>query len=102
MRHAMASAAGALKPGGWCNLLIEGGELDRVLAAAVAGRRRRPGAGRRRPSRVVRSGEGVALHFRKSVRGGSPAAVIEATPLQLGAEDGHLTYPELASASIGP
>ena len=24
--------------------------------------------------------------------------MIEATPLQLGAEDGHLTYPELAAA----
>jgi hypothetical protein len=98
MRHAMASAAGALKPGGWCNLLIEGGELDRVLAAAVAG-----AAADLELVDVVhresaRSGEGVALHFRKSSAEDRLRRVIEATPLQLGAEDGRLTYPELATA----
>jgi hypothetical protein len=98
MRHAMASAAGALKQGGWCNLLIEGGELDRVLAAAVAG-----AAADLELVDVVhresaRSGEGVALHFRKSSAEDRLRRVIEATPLQLGAEDGHLTYPELAAA----
>ena len=31
------AVSATLKPGGWCNVLIEGAELDRVLAAAVAG-----------------------------------------------------------------
>jgi hypothetical protein len=46
----------------------------------------------------VRCGEGIALHFRKSSGEDRLRRVIEATPLQLGAEDGHLTYPELAAA----
>ena len=98
MRHAMASAAGALKPGGWCNLLIEGNDLDRVLAAAVAG-----AAAELELVDVVhresaRSGEAMALHFRKTSAEDGLRRVIEPTPLQLGAEDGHLTYPELAEA----
>jgi hypothetical protein len=98
MRHAMASAAGALKPGGWCNLLIEGGELDRVLAAAVAGAAADLELVDVVYRESVRSGEGMALHFRKSSAEDRLRRVIEATPLQLGAEDGHLTYPELAAA----
>jgi hypothetical protein len=98
MRHAMASAAGALKPGGWCNLLLEGGELDRVLAAAVAGAAADLELVDVVHRESVRSGEGMALHFRKSSAEDHLRRVIEAAPLQLGAEDGHLTYPELASA----
>ena len=35
-RHALASATGALKPGGWCTILLEGDDPDRVLAVALA------------------------------------------------------------------
>jgi hypothetical protein len=98
MRHAMASAAGALKPGGWCNLLIEGAELDRMLAAAVAGAAAELELVDVVHRESIRSGEGVALHFRKSSAEDRLRGVIEASPLQLGAEDGHLTYPELAAA----
>ncbi|HTI30221.1 MAG TPA: hypothetical protein VL687_07690, partial [Methylomirabilota bacterium] len=98
MRHAMASAAGALKPGGWCNVLIEGAELDRVLAAAVAGAAADLELVDVVHRESVRSGEAMALHFRKSSAEDQLRRVIEATPLQLGAEDGHLTYPELAAA----
>jgi hypothetical protein len=98
MRHAMASASGALKPGGWCNLLIEGGDLDRLLAAAIAGAAAELELVDVVHRESVRSGEGIALHFRKSSGEDRLRRVIEATPLQLGAEDGHLTYPELAAA----
>ena len=98
MRHAMASAAGALKPGGWCNLLIEGGELDRVLVAAVAGAAAELELVDVVHRDSVRSGPGMALHFRKPSAEDLLRRVIEATPLQLGAQDGHLTYPELAAA----
>src|SRR5690606_10755187 len=37
LRHGLASAAGALRPGGWCTVLVEGGEPERVLAVALAG-----------------------------------------------------------------
>ena len=98
MRHAMASAAGALKPGGWCNLLIEGNDLDRMLAAAVAGAAAELELVDVVHRESLRSGEAVALHFRKASAEDRLRRVIEPAPLQLGAEDGHLTYPELAEA----
>jgi hypothetical protein len=98
MRHAMASAAGSLKPGGWCNLLIEGGELDRILAAAVAGAAAELELVDVVHRESIRSGQGVALHFRKASAEDRLRQAIEPAPLQLGAEDGHLTYPELAAA----
>ncbi|MEO8252142.1 MAG: hypothetical protein ABI578_06670 [Chloroflexota bacterium] len=98
MRHAMASAAGALKPGGWCNILIEGGDLDRVLAAAVAGAAADLELVDVVHRESIRSGEGVALHFHKPSAEDRLRSVIEASPLQLGVDDGHLTYPELATA----
>ena len=66
MRHAMASAAGALKPGGWCNILIEGGDVDRMLAVAVAGAAADLELVDVVHRESVRSGEGVALHFHKT------------------------------------
>src|SRR5438093_6785153 len=66
LRHALASAAGPRKADGWCNLVIEGGELDRILGAAVAG----AAADLELVDVVhrdsVRSGQGVTLHFRKA------------------------------------
>ncbi|MGZ8563772.1 MAG: hypothetical protein ACXWWU_09150 [Candidatus Limnocylindria bacterium] len=46
----------------------------------------------------VRSGEAVALHFHKASAEDRLRSAMSPSPLQLGAEDGHLTYPELATA----
>jgi hypothetical protein len=98
MRHAMASAAGALRPGGWCSVLVEAGDVDRVLAIAVAG----AGANLELVDVVhresQRSGDGVTLHFHKPSAEDRLRSAIQPDPLQLGAHDGRLTYPELAAA----
>jgi hypothetical protein len=98
LRHAMASAAGALKPDGWFVVMLDGDDPDRLLAAAVAGaaadlelvdvihRESRP------------SGDGVTLHFRKPSAEDRLRDAVQARPLRLGADEGHLTYPELAEA----
>ena len=39
LRHGLASAVEALKPGGWCTLLVEGSDPERLLATAVAASR---------------------------------------------------------------
>ena len=98
MRHAMASAGGALKPGGWCSILIEGTDLDRMLAVAVAGASADLELVDVVHRESVRSGEGVALHFHKTSAEDRLRSAISPDPLQLGAGDGHLTYPELAAA----
>jgi hypothetical protein len=98
LRHAVSSAAGALKPDGWFNVLIEGNDPDRALAVALAG----AAAGLRlahvihRESR--RSGDGVTIHMRKPSAEDRLREAMQPQPLRLGAEDGHLTYPELAQA----
>ncbi|HEX2140645.1 MAG TPA: hypothetical protein VHK28_00010 [Candidatus Limnocylindria bacterium] len=98
LRHAIASAAGALKPDGWFVVILEGSDVDRLLSVAVAG-----AAGGldlvdviHRESR--RSGEGVTLHFHKPSAEDRLRAAVQPKPLRLGAEDGRLTYPELAEA----
>jgi hypothetical protein len=98
LRHAMASAAGALKPDGWFVVLLEGDDPDRLLAAATSG----AAAGLElvdvihRESR--RSGDAVTLHFRKPSAEDRLRDAVQPSPLRLGAEEGHLTYPELADA----
>jgi hypothetical protein len=98
LRHAMASAAGALKPDGWFVVLLEGDDPDRLLAAATAG----AAAGLElvdvihRESR--RSGDAVTLHFRKPSAEDRLRDAVHPRPLRLGADEGHLTYPELADA----
>ncbi|HET6381245.1 MAG TPA: hypothetical protein VFH63_09510 [candidate division Zixibacteria bacterium] len=98
LRHAMASAAGALKPDGWLVVILEGDDVDRLLSVAVAG----AAAGLdlvdviHRQSR--RSGDGVTLHFHKPSAEDRLRAAVKPKPLRLGAEDGRLTYPELAEA----
>ncbi|HET9878472.1 MAG TPA: hypothetical protein VFQ81_04085 [Candidatus Limnocylindria bacterium] len=97
LRRAMTSAAGALKADGWCNVLLEGDDPERLLAVAVAG----AAAGLdlvdviHRESR--RNGDGVTVHFRKPIAGESRLRDA-ATPLRLGADHDQLTYPELAGA----
>ena len=98
LRHAMASAAGTLRPGGRFNLLLDGDDPDRLLGIASAG----AAAGLeleaviQRESR--RSGDGLAIHFRKPSGEDRLRSAVGSRPLQLGAEAGHLTYPELAAA----
>ena len=36
LRHGLASASGALKPDGWCSVLLEADDPDRMLSVAVA------------------------------------------------------------------
>ncbi|MGH2457028.1 MAG: hypothetical protein ACRDHD_12325, partial [Candidatus Limnocylindria bacterium] len=98
LRHAMASAAGVLKPDGWFALILDDADPDRMLGVGVAG----AAAGLElvdvihRESR--RSGDGVTLHFRKPSAEDRLRDAVQPGPLRLGAEDGHLTYPELAAA----
>jgi hypothetical protein len=98
LRHGLASAAGALKPGGWCSLLLEPAEPERVLGWAVAG----SAAGLELVDVVhresARSGDAVTLHLRKPSVEDRLRAAVQPSPLRLGAAGGHLTYPELAGA----
>jgi hypothetical protein len=97
-RHAMASAAGALKPGGWFSVLLEGDDPDRVLAVAVAGAAAELELVHAIPRESGRSGDGVVLHFRRASAEDRLRDAVRPRPLRLGATDGHLTYPELAGA----
>ncbi|MEP6470093.1 MAG: hypothetical protein ABJC24_10010 [Chloroflexota bacterium] len=98
LRHAVASAAGALKPDGWFVLMMDGDDPERLLSAATAG----SAAGLElvdvihRESR--RSGDGLTLHFRKPSAEDRLRDAVQPRPLRLGADEGHLTYPELADA----
>lgn len=98
LRHAMASAAGALKPDGWFNLVLEGAGPDQLLSVASAG-----GAAGLELVDVIhresrRSGDGLVVHFRKPSAEDRLRTAVQPRPLQLGAANGHLTYPELAEA----
>jgi len=97
MRHGLASAAGVLKPGGWCSLLLDDAEPERVLSWAVAG----AAAGLELVDVIHResatSGSGVVLHLRRPSAEDRLRAAVRPGPLRLGSAGGHLTYPELAS-----
>ena len=98
LRHGLASAVGALKPGGWCNLLLDDGNVDRLLTVAMAA----ASAGLELVDVIhresARSGDGIVLHFRKPSGEDRLRKAVRSGPLRLGAEAGHLTYPELAEA----
>jgi hypothetical protein len=98
LRHGMISAAGALKPGGWCVILLEDAEPERLLAVALAG-----AAADLELRQVIhresrRAGDGIAIHFRRRSAEDRLRHAVTPGPLRLGAEAGHLTYPDLASA----
>jgi hypothetical protein len=97
-RHALASAAGALKPGGWFSVLLEGDDPDRVLAVAMAGAAADLALVDAIPRESARSGDAVTLHFRRASAEDRLRDAVRPRPLRLGATDGHLTYPELAGA----
>jgi len=98
LRHGLTSAVEALKPGGWCSLLVEGGDPERLLSAAMAG----AAAGLELHDVIHReslaAGDAVTLHLRKPSAEDRLRRAVEPGPLRLGAEGGHLTYPELAAA----
>jgi len=98
LRHGLASAAGTLKPGGWCNLLLDDGSVDRMLSVALAA----AAAGLDLVDVIhresARTGDGVVLHLRKPSGEDRLRQAVKPGPLRLGAESGHLTYPELAEA----
>jgi hypothetical protein len=98
LRHALASAGGALKPDGWLNVILEGADPDRMLAVAVGG----AAAGLELVDVIhresLRSGDGATLHFHKPSPEERLRDAVGPRPLQLGSDDGHLTYPELADA----
>ena len=98
LRHGMASAAGTLRPGGWFNLMLDGDDPDRLLAVATAGAAAGLELESVIPRESRRSGDGLAVHFRKPSSEDRLRSAVGSRPLQLGAESGHLTYPELAAA----
>jgi len=97
-RHALASTTGALKPGGWLTVLLEGDDPDRVLAVALAAAAAELELVHAIPRESGRVGDGVTLHFRRASAEDRLRDAVRPKPLRLGAEDGHLTYPELAGA----
>ena len=92
-----ARISGALKAGGWCNLLIDDGSPERLLSVSLAG----AAAGLELVDVIhresARSGDGLVLHFRKPSAEDRLRQAVRPGPLRLGAESGHLTYPELAA-----
>ena len=98
LRRGMVSAAGALKPGGWCVVLLEEADPERLLAIALAG-----AAAELELRDVIhresrRSGDAIAVHFRRRSTEDRLRRAVSPSPLRLGASSGHLTYPELAGA----
>ncbi len=99
LRHGLVSATAALKPGGWCVLLLEEAEPERLLAVALAGAAAGLDLVRVIHRESLRSGDAIAVHFRRrSAEDRLRHAVTAGGPLRLGATSGHLTYPDLASA----
>lgn len=98
LRHGLSSAAGALKPGGWCTLVLEDDDPERLLAVTVAA----VGGGLELRDIIHResatSGSGTVVHLRKPSGEDRLRQAVEPGPLRLGAEAGRLTYPELAGA----
>jgi hypothetical protein len=98
LRRGMVSAAGALKPGGWCIILLEDADPERLLAVALAGAAAELDLAGIVYRESQRTGDGVSLHFRRRSAEDRLRHAVAPGPLRLGVEDGHLTYPELAGA----
>ena len=98
LRHGMISAAGALKPGGWCVILLENPDPERLLSVVLAG-----AAAELELRDVIhresrRSGDAITVQFRRRSAEDRLRHAVNPGPLRLGADGGHLTYPELAAA----
>jgi hypothetical protein len=98
LRHGLAAAAGTLRPGGWCSILLDGDDPERLLAVVLGG----AAAGLDlvdlipRESRI--SGDGFMVHFRKPSAEDRLRTAVRPHPLRLGAGNDALTYPELSEA----
>ena len=94
----ISSAAGALKPGGWC----ASSSRAPIPTACWPPRSRAPPPGSSSSTSSIasppRSGDGVVLHLRKPSAEDRLRHAVAPSPLRLGVEGGHLTYPELAPA----
>jgi hypothetical protein len=98
LRHGLASAVEALKPGGWCTLLIEAPDPDRLLGTAVAAVASGLELVHVLHRESARAGDGIVLHLRKPSGEDRLRRAVSPAPLRLGADGDHLTYPELAAA----
>ena len=98
LRHGLASAVEALKPGGWCSLLIEAPDPDRLLSTAVAAVASGLELVHVLHRESLRAGDGIVLHLRKASGEDRLRRAVSPAPLRLGADGDHLTYPELAAA----
>ena len=78
--------------------MLDGDDPDRLLAVATAGAAAGLEIESVIPRESRRSGDGLAVHFRKPSSEDRLRSAVGSRPLQLGAESGHLTYPELAAA----
>ena len=87
LRHGLVSATAALKPGGWCVLLLEDAEPERVSAVALAGAAAGLDLVRVIHRESLRSGDAIAVHFRRrSAEDRLRHAVTAGGPLRLGAK----------------
>jgi hypothetical protein len=98
LRHALGGLVPVLKPGGWCTLLLDGDDPDRLLASAVAA-----AAAGLEVIDVIhreseRSGNGFVVHLRRHGAEDRLRRAVQRPPLRLGEDHGRLTYPELADA----
>src|SRR5918994_2173527 len=95
LRHGLASAAGALKPGGWCNLLLDDGSAERLLGAVMAG----AAAGLELVDVIhresSRSGDGLVLHLRKPSVEDRLRQAVAPSPLRLGGDARHPPHPRV-------
>jgi hypothetical protein len=98
LRHGLASAVETLKPGGWCTLLIEGSDAERLLATAIGAVASGLELVHVIHRESARAGDGVVLHLRKPSGEDRLRRAVAPSPLRLGVDGGHLTYPELAAA----
>jgi hypothetical protein len=98
LRHTLASVASALRPGGRFSVLVEGDDPDRMLATALAAAAAGLEVDAVLHRESQRSGDGIALHLRKPAAEDRLREAVAPSPLRLGAEQGRLTYPELAGA----
>ena len=98
LRHGLASAVGALKPGGWCSLLLEGSDTERLLASALSA----VAAGLELVDVIHREsgrlGDGVVLHLRKPSAEDRLRQAVAPSPLRLGVER---RPPHVSRAGLG-
>lgn len=98
LRHGMASAVEALKPGGWCTLLVEGSDPDRLISVVIGAAATGLEVVDVIHRESARTGDAVVLHLRKPSAEDRLRRAVAPGPLRLGADAGHLTYPELSAA----